>query len=119
MANTNSTVPNPQELEIPTAENWLEQGTIWIDEIDNEKTYYKDQFAREYYCKNYPQQPEPVDVPEWITEPLSPADIAAILQGGCESGAWMPAGLVWLCITFPERPRHGAQSANTQSEGRE
>jgi len=29
--------------------------------------------------------------PEWITQPLSPADIAAILQGGCASGAYMPA----------------------------
>jgi hypothetical protein len=29
--------------------------------------------------------------PEWITEPLSPNDIAAINQGGCDSGAYMPA----------------------------
>ena len=29
--------------------------------------------------------------PEWITSPLSPADIAAVLQGGCDSGAYMPA----------------------------
>jgi hypothetical protein len=29
--------------------------------------------------------------PAWITETLSPADIAAISQGGCESGAYMPA----------------------------
>ncbi len=29
--------------------------------------------------------------PAWITEPLSPADIAAVNQGGCESGAYMPA----------------------------
>ena len=29
--------------------------------------------------------------PEWITQPLSPADISAILQGGCASGAYMPA----------------------------
>ena len=29
--------------------------------------------------------------PAWITQPLSPADIAAILQGGCDSGAYMPA----------------------------
>ena len=29
--------------------------------------------------------------PTWITQPLSPSDIAAINQGGCESGAYMPA----------------------------
>lgn len=29
--------------------------------------------------------------PEWIIEPLSPADIAAVLQGGCSSGSYMPA----------------------------
>ena len=29
--------------------------------------------------------------PEWITEPLSPSDVAAINQGGCSSGAYMPA----------------------------
>jgi len=29
--------------------------------------------------------------PEWITEPLTPYDIAAINQGGCASGAYMPA----------------------------
>ncbi len=29
--------------------------------------------------------------PKWITQKLSPNDIAAINQGGCESGAYMPA----------------------------
>ena len=29
--------------------------------------------------------------PNWITEKLSIADIQAIQQGGCESGAYMPA----------------------------
>lgn len=29
--------------------------------------------------------------PDWITEQLSPANIAAINQGGCASGAYMPA----------------------------
>ena len=29
--------------------------------------------------------------PAWITEPLTPYDIAAIYQGGCASGAYMPA----------------------------
>jgi hypothetical protein len=29
--------------------------------------------------------------PNWIKQALSPYDIAAILQGGCASGAYMPA----------------------------
>ena len=29
--------------------------------------------------------------PEWITQALSPYDIAAVNQGGCASGAYMPA----------------------------
>lgn len=29
--------------------------------------------------------------PAWITQPLSPCDVAAINQGGCASGAYMPA----------------------------
>jgi len=29
--------------------------------------------------------------PEWITQDLTPYDIAAINQGGCASGAYMPA----------------------------
>ena len=33
---------------------------------------------------------EKPDFPEWIEE-LSPSDIAAINQGGCDSGAYMPA----------------------------
>jgi len=32
-----------------------------------------------------------IDVPEWISQDISPNDIAAILQGGCASGAYMPA----------------------------
>lgn len=31
------------------------------------------------------------DVPEWIEQDISPADVAAIVQGGCASGAYMPA----------------------------
>jgi hypothetical protein len=91
MTNINSTpLPNPQELEINTADNWLSIGTIWITETGSENTYYIDQFDREYYCKNYPQ-PEPVKVPEWISTDLTPADIAAVNQGGCASGSYMPA----------------------------
>lgn len=32
-----------------------------------------------------------VDVPRWIEQDIDAAQIAAILQGGCESGAYMPA----------------------------
>ena len=30
-------------------------------------------------------------IPGWIDDDISPADVAAILQGGCASGAYMPA----------------------------
>lgn len=30
-------------------------------------------------------------IPEWIDADISPADVAAIVQGGCASGAYMPA----------------------------
>lgn len=29
--------------------------------------------------------------PDWLEYPLSPADVAAINQGGCASGSYMPA----------------------------
>ena len=32
-----------------------------------------------------------VKVPNWISEDITPCDIAGILQGGCASGAWMDA----------------------------
>ena len=32
-----------------------------------------------------------IDVPAWIEQDITPSDIAAILQGGCASGAYMPA----------------------------
>jgi hypothetical protein len=32
-----------------------------------------------------------IDVPAWIADDISPSDIAAILQGGCARGAYMPA----------------------------
>ena len=38
-----------------------------------------------------------IDTPEWI-EPVSPADIAAICQGGCDSGAYMPAVTTWKAM---------------------
>jgi hypothetical protein len=32
-----------------------------------------------------------IDLPAWLESDISPADIAAILKGGCASGAYMPA----------------------------
>ena len=32
-----------------------------------------------------------IDVPDWIDQDITGADIAAIIQGGCASGAYMPA----------------------------
>lgn len=32
-----------------------------------------------------------IKVPEWINQDFSQADAAAVIQGGCESGAYMPA----------------------------
>jgi len=32
-----------------------------------------------------------IDIPRWIGQYISPYDIAAIVQGGCASGAYMPA----------------------------
>jgi hypothetical protein len=90
MANTN-TNDYPREIEEKTADLWLEQGTIRITEYGNENTYYIDQFGTKYFCKNYPQEYGPVQLPEWISQDLSPNDIAAVIQSGCDSGAYMPA----------------------------
>ena len=32
-----------------------------------------------------------IDVPAWIDQEISPSTVAAICQGGCASGAYMPA----------------------------
>ena len=32
-----------------------------------------------------------IDVPRWIDQDITPYDVAAICQGGCASGAYMPA----------------------------
>ena len=38
------------------------------------------------------QQINPLlSVPAWVNDDIAPNDIAAIVQGGCESGAYMPA----------------------------
>ena len=39
---------------------------------------------------NY-QDSQEYNQPEWLEYPLSPADVAAINQGGCASGSFMPA----------------------------
>ena len=32
-----------------------------------------------------------IDVPRWIEQDITPCDVAAICQGGCSSGAYIPA----------------------------
>ena len=39
-----------------------------------------------------------VDVPAWIDADISPSTIASICQGGCASGAYMPAVTYWRAI---------------------
>ena len=43
-----------------------------------------------------------IDVPQWIDgswiHKITPCDVAAILQGGCSSGAWMPAVTYWQAL---------------------
>jgi hypothetical protein len=41
---------------------------------------------------------ETVEVPAWISEDISPYDVAAIVQGGCASGAYMPAVTYWQAL---------------------
>ena len=36
-----------------------------------------------------------IDVPAWIDQDITPCTIAAIIQGGCESGAYMDAVTYW------------------------
>ena len=38
------------------------------------------------------------DLPRWIDQDISPSDIAAIIQGGCASGAYMPAVTYHLAL---------------------
>jgi len=32
-----------------------------------------------------------IEIPAWIEQDISPSDVASIIQGGCSSGAYMPA----------------------------
>jgi hypothetical protein len=50
-----STLPKITEIEEKTADLWLLLGTIWITETGQENTYYTDQFANQFFCKNYPR----------------------------------------------------------------
>ena len=37
-------------------------------------------------------------IPAWIDQNITPADVAAICQGGCDSGAYMPAVTYWQAL---------------------
>ena len=39
-----------------------------------------------------------IDVPCFIDQQITPATVAAILQGGCSSGAYMPAVTYWQAL---------------------
>jgi len=39
-----------------------------------------------------------IDVPRWIEQDVTPCDVAAICQGGCASGAYMPAVTHWQAL---------------------
>jgi hypothetical protein len=47
-----------KELEEQTAALWLAQGTVKIDCLGSENTYYVDQFDNRFFCKNYPRPNE-------------------------------------------------------------
>jgi len=36
-----------------------------------------------------------IDVPKWIEQDITPYTVASIVQGGCASGAYMPAVTYW------------------------
>ena len=46
-----------------------------------------------------------IEVPAWIDQDLSAQDIASIMQGGCASGAYMPA--VTYCQASETMSKHG------------
>jgi hypothetical protein len=41
------------------------------------------------YCEE--AEPPELDVPDWIEQDITCSTVAAIVQGGCASGAYMPA----------------------------
>tara|TARA_R100001086_G_scaffold235182_1_gene157986 strand:+ start:256 stop:621 length:366 start_codon:yes stop_codon:yes gene_type:complete len=46
-----------------------------------------------------------ITIPRWIDQDISPSTVAAILQGGCASGAYMPA--VTYSTALETMHRHG------------
>lgn len=46
-----------------------------------------------------------IAIPAWIDDDITPADVAAICQGGCASGAYMPAVTYYQALKTMDR--HG------------
>lgn len=45
----------------------------------------------EMWNDNEPVTTHGLTVPDWIDQDITPCDVASIVQGGCASGAYMPA----------------------------
>jgi len=50
-----NSLPVIREIEEKTADLWLSLGTLKINDIGSENTYYENEFGMLFYCKNYPQ----------------------------------------------------------------
>lgn len=46
-----------------------------------------------------------IDIPQWIEQDISPHTIAAVNQGGCDSGAYMPGTERWTATNV--MAKHG------------
>jgi len=44
-----------------------------------------------------------IDVPQWIDSHISPYNVIAIVQGGCASGAYMPAATYDLALKIMQK----------------
>ena len=44
----------PREIEVNIAAAWIQSGALTVTDYGEENTYYKDEFDRTYFCKNYP-----------------------------------------------------------------
>jgi uncharacterized protein YvpB len=51
-----------RELEQNTVDTWLKCHAIWITDVGEENTYYKNEWGHEFYCKNYPDQSDYISV---------------------------------------------------------
>jgi hypothetical protein len=49
----------------------------------------------ELYERDDPVSARDIDVPPWIESGITCADVASICEGGCASGAYMPAVTYW------------------------